>query len=268
MRARPDYDGPVPNRPVWKTETMALPDAANENRSRRRAMTRFAPLVVLVLGLIAFFALDLERYVRFSMLCEHRDALVGWTADEPLLAPIVFILGYAAMVAFSLPGGILATVLGGFLFGTAAGAAYVVVGATAGATILFLAARSALGDILRARAGPALKRMEAGFQEGALSYLLVLRLVPIFPFWLVNLVPAFLDVKLRVYVVATFLGIIPGTVVFAGIGSGLGALLAECHMPDFGVVFRPEILLPLLGLAVLALIPVLYRRWQARRGRQ
>lgn len=246
---------------------MALPDAANEDRSRRRGMARYAPLLVLVLGLVAFFALGLDRYVKFSALCHHRDALVAWTADNPLLAPIVFILAYAAMVAFSLPGGILATLVGGFLFGTAAATGYVVFGATAGATILFLAARTALGSVLRARAGPALKRMEAGFQKDALSYLLVLRLVPIFPFWLVNLVPAFLNVPLRTYVLGTFLGIIPGTVVFASIGSGLGALLAECRMPDFAVVFQPRYLLPLLGLALLALLPVLFRRWPARRSR-
>ena len=108
--------------------------------------------------------------------------------------------------------------------------------------------------------------MEAGFQRNALSYLLVLRLVPIFPFWLVNLVPAFLNVPLRVYVLGTFLGIIPGTVVFASIGNGLGVLLADCRKPDFGVVFQPMVLLPLLGLAVLALLPVLVKRWRARRS--
>jgi len=252
---------------AWKTTSMALPEAANENRDRRPAIARFVPLVVLVLGLVAFFAFGLDRYIKFSTLCHHHDSLVGWVADNPLVAPVVFILTYAAMVAFSLPGGVLATIVGGFLFGTVASTGYVVVGATAGATVLFLAARTAFGTVLRARAGPALKRMEAGFQKDALSYLLVLRLVPIFPFWLVNLVPAFLNVPLRTYVIGTFLGIIPGTVVFASIGSGLGGLLADCRKPDFGVVFHPTILLPLLGLAVLALIPVLFRRWQARRSR-
>jgi uncharacterized membrane protein YdjX (TVP38/TMEM64 family) len=244
---------------------MAIPEAANENRSRRRAVARFVPLIVLVAGLVAFFALDLDRYVRFATLCEHRDALVGWVADQPLIAPVVYILAYAAMVAFSLPGGVLATIVGGFLFGVVAGTGYAVVGASAGATVLFLAARTALGETLRARAGPALKRMEAGFKKNALSYLLVLRLVPIFPFWLVNLVPAFLNVPLRVYVIGTFIGIIPGTAVFASIGNGLGALLADCRKPDFGVVFQPTILLPLVALAALALVPVLFRRWQARR---
>lgn len=245
---------------------MAIPEAANENRSRHRAVTRFIPLVVLAAGLVAFFALDLDRYVRFSTLCQHRDALVDWVADRPLVAPIAFMLCYAAMVAFSLPGGALATIVGGFLFGVVAATVYAVIGATVGATILFLAARTALGGALRARAGPALKRMEEGFRKNALSYLLVLRLVPIFPFWLVNLVPAFLNVPLRVYVLGTFIGIIPGTAVFASIGNGLGALLAECRKPDLGIVFQPSILLPLLGLAALALLPVLVRRWQARRS--
>ena len=246
---------------------MALPEAANENRRRRRALARFVPLALLAAGLAAFFALGLHRYVQFATLCANADALVAWVGKRPLLAPVVFIAAYAAMVAFSLPGGALATIVGGFLFGFVAGTAYSVVGATAGATVLFLAARTALGDVLRARAGRALKRMEEGFRRDALSYLLVLRLIPIFPFWLVNLVPAFLNVPLRTYLFATFVGIIPGTAVFAGVGNGLGALLTECRKPDLDVIFSAEILLPLLALAALALLPVLYRRWQARRRR-
>jgi len=178
------------------------------------------------------------------------------------------------MIAFSLPGGAVATIFGGFIFGsmidgilgTVVAAAIVVVGATIGATALFLAARTGLGEPLRARAGPGLKRMEAGFRENAMSYLLVLRLVPLFPFWLVNLVPAFLGVPLRTYVIGTFFGIMPGTFVYASVGRGLGAILAEGKKPDLGIIFKAEILIPLLGLALLALIPVVYKRLKARRS--
>ena len=140
------------------------------------------------------------------------------------------------------------------------GLLYVVVGATIGATLLFLAAKTALGDALRARAGGFVKKMEDGFRKNAFNYLLFLRLVPAFPFWLVNLVPAFLGVTLRTYVVATFIGIIPGAIVYTSVGNGLGAVFDAGESPDFGIIFRPEILLPIVGLAVLALVPVLYQK--------
>jgi uncharacterized membrane protein YdjX (TVP38/TMEM64 family) len=107
--------------------------------------------------------------------------------------------------------------------------------------------------------------MEAGFRENAMSYLLVLRLVPLFPFWLVNLVPAFLGVPLRTYVIGTFFGIMPGTFVYASVGSGLGAILEAGESPDLGIIFKAEILIPLLGLALLALIPVIYKRIKTKR---
>jgi uncharacterized membrane protein YdjX (TVP38/TMEM64 family) len=164
------------------------------------------------------------------------------------------------MVAFSLPGALVATLTGGFLFGTVLGGTATVVAATIGATILFIAARTAFGDLLRAKAGPAIKRMEEGFRENAFSYLLVLRLVPLFPFFLVNLAPAFLGVTLPTFVGATFIGIIPGTFVFASLGNGLGAVFDAGRTPDLGLVKEPQVILPLLALAVLALVPVLYRR--------
>ena len=172
---------------------------------------------------------------------------------------------YAAVIALSVPGGAILTIAGGFLFGIAPATLYVVVGATIGATIIFLIARTALGDSLRARAGPRIRRMEEGFRADALSYLLVLRLIPIFPFWLVNIVPAFLGVPLRTYVLGTFVGIIPGSFVYASVGNGLGAVFEAGQTPDLGIIFKPEILLPIVGLAALALLPVAYRRYRAPR---
>ena len=132
---------------------------------------------------------------------------------------------------------------------------------------MFLAARYALFDILHAKAGPALLKMEQGFRENAFNYLLVLRLVPLFPFWLVNLVPALLGVPLKTYVIATAIGIIPGTFVFASVGNGLGEILASGKTPDLSIIYDPEVLIPLLGLAVLALVPVLYKAWKARKDK-
>lgn len=228
-------------------------------------MLRLLPLMVLIAGLVAFFALGLQRYVTFETLAAHREALLAWVAARPLIAPIAYMAVYVLAVAFSVPGGLLLTISGGFLFGTALGGAYAVIGATIGAVALFLAARTAIGDLLRAKAGSALERMEAGFRRDAFNYLLVLRLVPLFPFFLVNLVPAFLGVRLRTYVAATALGIIPATFVFASVGNGLGSVFDSGQPPSLGgLLFKPDILLPILGLAVLALIPVAYRALKGR----
>jgi uncharacterized membrane protein YdjX (TVP38/TMEM64 family) len=233
---------------------------------QKSGLVRFLPLLVLLAGFIAFFALRLDRYVSFDALREHRGTLLDWVGAHRLSAALVFIALYAAAIATSIPGGLVLSVAGGFLFGTWLGAVYIVIGATAGATALFLAARSALRDPLAARAGPYLKKMEEGFREDAFHYLLVLRLIPLFPFWLVNLVPALLGVPLRVYVAATVIGIIPGTVVFSSVGNGLGAIFDQGGTPDAGILLRFEVLGPLLGLAALALLPVAYKKLRARRA--
>jgi uncharacterized membrane protein YdjX (TVP38/TMEM64 family) len=222
-------------------------------------------LAVLGAGLGLFYALGLHRYVGFEQLKEHRHALTLWVAEAPVQAALAFTVLYAVVVALSVPGGAFLTVTGGFLFGLGLGTVYSVIGAMIGATGVFLACRTALGDALRRRAGPFLRRMEAGFRENALSYLLVLRLVPIFPFWLVNLVPAFLGVSLRNFVTGTIVGIIPGTFVFTSVGSGLGAVLDMGMTPDLSILFKPDVIVPILGLAALALVPVFYKRWRALR---
>lgn len=226
----------------------------------RSSLTRYGPLTILVLGLAAFFALGGRRYISFETLQQHRDTLTAWVAANRVLAPVLYVVIYAAATACSVPGGVVLTVTGGFLFGTALGGAVAVVGASIGATAISLAAQIALRDLLKAKAGPALQQMEEGFRHDAFSYLLVLRLVPLFPFFLVNLVPALLGVPLRTYVAATVIGIIPGTFVFASVGNGVGAVLDQGGKPDLGIIFTPPILLPILGLAVLALIPVFYKR--------
>lgn len=240
--------------------------SSGQSAGRGRLLGRLAPLAVLLAGLILFFALGLDRYVGLDALREHRHWLTAQVESDPWLAGTVFVAVYALVVAFSIPGGAILTITAGFLFGTVPATACVVFGATLGATGIFLAARTALGDILRAKAGPALRRMEEGFRENALSYLLVLRLIPLFPFWLVNLVPAFLGVSLRDYVVGTFIGIIPGTFVYASLGNGLGAVLDAGGSPDLRIIFTPEILIPIVGIAILALLPVVYKKIKARRA--
>ena len=229
-------------------------------------LKRVLPLAVLASGLAIFFVFDLGQFVTFDALREHRDTLQMFVAEHGVLAALGFGLFYAVVVAFSLPGGLVMTLTAGFLFGTVGGGLIVVVGATVGATVLFLAARFALGDLLHTKAGPFLSKMEAGFRENALSYLLVLRLIPLFPFWLVNLVPAFLGVSTFTYVIGTFFGIIPGTFVFASVGNGLGAVLDAGEDPDAAaIIFQPAVLGPLVALAVLSLLPVVYKKYQARK---
>ena len=243
------------------------PTTSISSRAQRPAgfsIRRLWPLAVLALAIGTFFALRLDMYLTFEALRENRALLSQFVAEHALLASILYVAIYAAVVAASLPGGAVLTVTGGFLFGAVAGTLHVVVAATLGATLLFLIARSALGDALRAKAGPFLKKMEAGFQDNAFNYLLVLRLIPLFPFFIVNLVPAFLGVALRSYVLATFIGIVPGSFVYASVGAGLGSVFDRNEAFSPASVLTPEIVVALVGLAALAIFPVLYRKLKAR----
>ncbi len=232
--------------------------------SRSFSFKRLIPVGILILGLVAFFAFGLNRYLTFDALREHRVALRAWVENQGILAGLIFMAIYAVAIAFSLPGGAVLSITGGFLFGSIWGTVCIVISATIGATALFLIAKTSFGDVLRAKAGPALQKMQQGFQEGALSYLLVLRLVPLFPFFLVNLVPAFLGVSLRAYIIGTFFGIIPGSFVFATVGAGLGSIFDQGgHFTAAGIL-TPQIVTALVGLAVLALIPVVYKKLKTR----
>lgn len=222
---------------------------------------RLAPLGLLVAAGIGFVAIGGHRYLTFAALDEHRIWLCAAVARWGLLAALVYIAAYAVLIALSVPGGVILTIAGGFLFGTWLGGICAVFGATLGATAVFLAARAGFGGLAR-RAGPFLGRLEAGFRADAFNYLLVLRLVPLFPFWLVNLVPALAGVGLPTYLLATFIGIVPATFVYAGLGNGLGKVV---NQPDLGIVFRPSVLLPVVALAVLALVPVWYKRRRHKR---
>jgi len=231
------------------------------------SLARLWPLGVLALAIIAVFALDLDSYLTFEELREHRETLTAFVERNMLLAALAYVTVYALAIALSVPGGAILTIAGGFLFGSIFATVLVVFAATLGATLVFLIAKTALGDPLRAKAGPFLKRMEAGFQDDALNYLLVLRLIPLFPFWIVNLVPAFLGVPLRTYVLGTLIGIIPGSFVFASVGAGVGSVLDSGEDFSPSSVLTPEIVIALIGLAVLALRPVVYRKLKARSAR-
>jgi uncharacterized membrane protein YdjX (TVP38/TMEM64 family) len=252
---------------------IAAPDRVKGTRSW---LKRLWPLVLLVAVMGLVLAMGWQHYLSFEALAEHRDALRALMGANLMLSFVAFIAIYAATVALSLPGGAVLTLAGGFLFGWLLGGIASIIGATIGAAIVFLIARSALGEVLAARAGPWLSRFRQGFQDDAFSYLLFLRLVPIFPFWLVNLAPGLLGVSFWTYVATTFLGIIPGTFAYALAGSGLDSVIRaqqaahesclakmgpggqeSCpYMLDPGALLTPELVAGLVALGLVALIPV------------
>ena len=214
----------------------------------------------LLLGALALLgvlrATGLGELLSLDTLARHREALAGFVARNALLAAGGFVLVYAAAVALSVPGAIILTLAGGFLFGAVLGTLLTVLGATIGATLVFLFARTIFGENALDRFGAPAQRLAEGIRRNAASYLLVLRLVPLFPFFLVNLVPAFVGVKLPVYVLTTFFGIMPGTFVFSLTGAGLGSILDAGGTLDLGSVLTPQILGALLGLAALSLAAI------------
>ena len=228
-------------------------------------MTRYrrVGLVLLLFAGGSGLAIWLGRRIGWNTLAQHQDALLAWVAGHPVLAPALFVLAYIATAALSLPNATVLTVAGGLLFGSVLGCVLTVTGATIGASLLVLAARTALGDSLVRRGGPLVERVRDGLRRDGFSYLLALRLVPLFPFWVVNLAAAVGGIRMAAFVPATALGITPASFVLSSIGAGVGGILGAGRTPDLSVLFAPRIVLPLIGLAGLSLLPVLWRR---RRG--
>jgi len=221
-------------------------------------LTKFLPLVAIGAGAI-LAVIFLGDYLSFDALERNYETLLAHRDANWALAAAVYCAAYVGVVAFSVPGAVWLTLLGGFLFGIGPGAAMTVLSATLGATLIFLAARTALGGWLRARAEGWIGKLEAEFRAGEVSFLLIMRLVPAVPFFVANLAPAFLGARLVNFVWTTLLGIIPGSLVYVSIGAGLGEQLERGESPDLGVIFEPHILAPLLGLAFLAALPVVLR---------
>lgn len=222
---------------------------------------------VLVAALVAFFALGLDRFLTIEALAENRSWLLDRVADQRWLVALVFVGIYAAAVAVSVPGAAILTIAGGFLFGVVQGTIFAVIGATLGALGLFLFVRIGLGDSLKSRAGSGIDKLRQGFHDNALGYLLFLRLLPVVPFWLVNLAAALLSVPLRTFALATAVGIIPGSLVYTSFGNGIGALIEAGQDVNLQSVLTLEIVLPLVGLALLALAPIVYKKVRGQRAK-
>ncbi len=255
-----------------------------ESKSRNRwTLQRLVPLILLAGVILVGYLLGWHQYLTLENVAENRDQLVAYVNDHYGLSILIFALLYMTVVATSLPGGLLLTVTGGFLFGAWAGTLTTVISATTGATLVFLIARSSLGTPLLAKAGPKLNRMKDGFSKDAMNYLLFLRLVPLFPFWLVNLAPAFLGVRLKTYVTGTFIGIIPGTFAFSYAGTALDSIIqaqqtayTQCQQSsplpqgcqleiNPSALITTELLVAFCVLGVIALVPIIYRKMKQGR---
>ncbi|MFN4099597.1 MAG: TVP38/TMEM64 family protein [Pararhodobacter sp.] len=228
-------------------------------------MRRWLPLALILAGAVLGIVF-LRDWLSFQALAEHRETLLAWRDANPLTAPALFILAYVLVVAFSIPGAIWVTLTGGFLFGLFPGALYNVTGSTLGAVALFLAVRAGLGERLQARIDASdgrVKRISDGIRENEVPMLLSMRLIPALPFFVANLIPAFLGVGVWRFAWTTFVGIIPGGLIYTSVGAGLGEVFARGEQPDLGIIFTPSVLLPLLGLAALSLLPIVLKRFRS-----
>jgi len=256
----------------------------------RFSFKRLLPLIVILSLIGLVFAMGWHQYLRPRVFGEFYDQLSMFVSDNFLSAILLFAALYIVAVALSIPGASFMTILGGFLFGPFLGSAIVVPAATIGATILFWVAKSSIGDLLAEKVKPYIEKLDKDFEEDAFNYLLFLRLVPLFPFWLINLAPAFLGVKTRTFVIATFFGIIPGSMAYSFVGGGLTSIvrsawhdptfqacvaeeheglraMGSCRMSlDLSHVITPQVVAAFVLLALVALIPVILRHRRARKA--
>lgn len=230
---------------------------------------RLAPALVVIAALAVGYALGLHERLSIDSLADSRQALMQAADASPVIAPLLFVLLYAAAIALAFPAASVLTIFGGFLFGWLFGAALVAVAATAGATVLFLVARTAFGDFLRSRVTGIAARLAEGFERDAFSYLLALRLAPVFPFVVVNIVPALFEVRLTTFVAATAIGILPGVLAYTYLGQGVDSVIVAAEAAgenvSLGDLVTPQITLAFAVLAIVAVLPPLIRAWRRRR---
>jgi uncharacterized membrane protein YdjX (TVP38/TMEM64 family) len=266
-------------RPPTASEPTACP-TAKASANSGLSWGKILPLVVVVGAAVLVFAMGWHRKLSVEALASHRAALEHFIEAHFMLALASYIGIYILAAALSIPGGLFLTIAGGILFGWFVGGLAAALGASIGATILFLVARTALCDFVRQKAGPRVQKLAAGFRADALNYLLFLRLVPLFPFWLVNIAAALLGVGLGTFMIGTSIGILPATFAFAFVGAGLDSVLtaqqqayqaclaagnAGCRL-DFSLraAATPQLLLALTALGVLAIVPVILKRSRSR----
>lgn len=236
-----------------------MTDMTQPSKPRGKSVIlRHLPLFLIVLVALVG-ALTLREHLSFDTLRDNRDALLAYRDSNFFGLAAIFVCIYILIVTFSLPGAAVASVTGGFLFGLTAGTALNVVSATIGACAIFLAARWGLGETLTKKLETSegtIKKLKGGLRENEISVLFLLRLVPAVPFFVANLLPALVGVRFVNFLFTTALGIIPGAIVFTWIGVGLGEVFDRGENPDLSLLWEPHIIGPILGLAVLAVIPI------------
>ena len=235
--------------------------------AKEQGWLRRAPLVAVVVAAVVG-AVFLRDVLSFEALAAHREALIAFRDANYVATLAIFLLAYVAIVAFSVPGATVATLTGGFLFGVFPGVVWNVAAAGTGACLIFLAVRAGWGERLAAKMDAAdgrMGRIKAGIDENQWSMLFLLRLLPLVPFFAANVIPALLGVRLSRFALTTYLGIVPGTLVYTAVGAGLGDVFDRGEVPDMGVILTPPILLPILGLSALAALPVAVKLWRGRR---
>jgi uncharacterized membrane protein YdjX (TVP38/TMEM64 family) len=232
-------------------------DMPSETRPARTQTARMAILLVFAAAVFAFFYFDLKQYLSLEVLKANRDWLLAYTESHYTSAVLIYVVLYCLQTAFSLPGAAVFTLAGGFLFGAVLGTLYVNVAATSGATVAFLAARYVLRDWVERKFGDRLRPIQEGFERNGFSYLLTLRLIPLFPFFLVNLVAGLTRISVGTFVAATAIGIIPASFVFANAGRQLGSI------NSLSEIASPRVLGAFALLGVLAIVPIIYRRCTA-----
>lgn len=228
------------------------------------------PLLSLVpLTLILFVAIlgsvFLKDHLTIEALREHREALLAFRDAHFVLTILIFVSVYTLIVTFSLPGAALSSITGGFLFSIFPGVLLNMVAATTGAAMIFLAARWGIGASVAEKlenSHGAVKKIKDGIDDNQWSVLFTVRLLPVLPFFLMNLLLSSVGVPLHRFVISTFFGIIPGALVYTSVGSGVGEVLEQGGTPELGIIFQPHILLPILGLATLAALPIFIKAFK------
>ncbi|NQE65046.1 TVP38/TMEM64 family protein [Caulobacter sp. RHG1] len=228
-------------------------------------LRRFGPLAVIVVLFAVVLASGLTEHLSLHELRARGAELQAFAAEKPLQCLAIYLALYVGLVAVSLPGALIMSLSAGFLFGPIAGGFAAVTGATGGSTVTYLVFRTAFGDSLRRKPSAFLTRAEAGFKQDAFAYLLTLRLIPAFPLLIVNIASGVMNLRIRTFLPASFLGMAPSSFVYAGIGAGLGHIFARGGDVSIETLLSPRIYLPIIGMGVLAFLPPLWRHW--RKGR-
>lgn len=231
-----------------------------------KLIRRFGPALAILALVAAAVAFGLDHYISLDQLRQRREALEAMVLAHPFISLELYLLAYVVLVGLSFPAALVMTLTGGFLFGPLVGGPAAAAGATLGACVIFLVCRNMTGDFLRRRAGPTAARIEAGVEDNAFLYLLSLRLIPVMPFWLINLAAGLLGAPARAFIVATVMGILPAALIYASLGAGLDGMFNRGEPLGPQLLLAPRIALPLIGLALLSTLPIAHHWWRARRN--